>query len=193
MIRETLKNDQQERLNYLQYAQAPEVSLIGSTYYVYYAVSTFGSQNSAIGLATSTTMDCNTFTDLGSTGITSTTGNAYNAIDPSFIAAADGNKYVTFGSFWGDIYQVKMASTPTVSAGGTPYQVSYLPTGTHPREGANLVYRSGIYYLFFSEGICCGYDSSRPAAGQEYKVKVCASSSPTGGFVSSYFLMVIEK
>lgn len=32
--------------------QAPDVTNIGGTYYLYYAVSAFGSQDSAIGLAT---------------------------------------------------------------------------------------------------------------------------------------------
>lgn len=50
------------------------------TYYVYYSVSSFGSQNSGIGLATSPTLDCGSFTDHGSVGVVSKTGSAYNAI-----------------------------------------------------------------------------------------------------------------
>lgn len=57
------------------------MSKVGDTYYVYYSVSTFGVQNSAIGLATSTTMDCGSFTDVGSTGVASRAGRPYNAID----------------------------------------------------------------------------------------------------------------
>ena len=41
---------------------APDVSLVGSTYYVYYSVSQFGTQESTIGLATSDTMNCGTWT-----------------------------------------------------------------------------------------------------------------------------------
>ena len=41
---------------------APDVSLVGSTYYVYYSVSAFGTQTSTIGLATSDTMNCGTWT-----------------------------------------------------------------------------------------------------------------------------------
>lgn len=32
-------------------------------------------------------------------------------------------------------------------------------------------------------GICCGYDATRPAAGAEYKIMMCRSTSGTGGFV----------
>lgn len=77
------------------------VILVGSTYYMYYAVSTFGSQVSTIGYATSTTMEVGSWTDHGSTGISSSSGKAYNAIDPSLVQAADGSYYMSFGSFWG--------------------------------------------------------------------------------------------
>lgn len=46
-----------------------------------------------------------------------------------------------------------------------------------------MFYRSNYYYLFWSEGVCCGYDSSRPATGEEYKIRVCRSASVTGPFV----------
>lgn len=72
---------------------------------MYYAVSTFGSQNSDIGYATSATMEVGSWTDHGSTGVRSSSGSPYNAIDPNLIEA--GSSYLmNFGSFWGDIYQV---------------------------------------------------------------------------------------
>jgi arabinan endo-1,5-alpha-L-arabinosidase len=48
---------------------APDAHLIGDTYYVYYAVSSLGSQNSAIGVATSSSLDSGTWVDHGSLGI----------------------------------------------------------------------------------------------------------------------------
>lgn len=57
---------------------APDVTLVNGFYYMYYAVSSFGSQDSHIGLARSTTMDVGTWEDLGTTGVVSTTGSAYN-------------------------------------------------------------------------------------------------------------------
>lgn len=42
---------------------APDVNMIGSTYVLFYAVSAFGSQASAIGVATSTTMEVGSWID----------------------------------------------------------------------------------------------------------------------------------
>ena len=164
---------------------APDVSLVDDEYYVYYSVSSFGTQISGIGLATSTDMSCGSFTDKGSVGVSSTTGKAYNAIDANLLNDDDGTYRLTFGSFWNNIYQVDMKSPPTgVASGSTSVQLAYEPAGTHPEEGAFLVKYGSYYYLFFSYGICCGYDTTRPASGAEYKIKVCRSSKVDGGFVS---------
>jgi arabinan endo-1,5-alpha-L-arabinosidase len=48
---------------------APDAHLIGDTYYVYYAVSTLGSQNSGIGVASSKTLDSGSWTDHGALNI----------------------------------------------------------------------------------------------------------------------------
>ncbi|KAJ9623084.1 hypothetical protein H2203_006016 [Taxawa tesnikishii (nom. ined.)] len=160
---------------------APDVHQVGSTYYMYYSASSFGTQNSVIGLATSTTMDVGSWTDHGSIGITSDSGKSYNAIDGNLVQVGS-SYYMNFGSFWHDIYQAPMKSTPT-AVSGSSINLAYDPSGSHAVEGSYMVYRDNYYYLFFSAGICCGYDKSRPAAGQEYKIKVCRSTSATGGFV----------
>ncbi|PWW80504.1 Glycoside Hydrolase Family 43 protein [Tuber magnatum] len=162
---------------------APDVTKVGDTYYLYYSVSTFGSQESAIGVATSTTMEAGTWTDCGSTGVTSSAGSAYNAIDGNVVLAGDGSYYMSFGSFWGDIYSVPMGNPPLTSSGGSPKRIAYNSTGSHAIEGAFVWYRSPYYYLFFSSGVCCGYDSSRPAQGMEYRINVCRSTSANSGYV----------
>ncbi|KAK4504810.1 hypothetical protein PRZ48_002772 [Zasmidium cellare] len=162
---------------------APDVSVVGEEYYVYYTVSSFGTQNSAIGLATSSDMSCGSFNDLGGIGISSSSSKPYNAIDANLLN--DGGVYrMQFGSFWNNLYQVTMDDPPT-SPSGSSVQLSYDPAGTHPEEAAFLIKNGNYYYLFFSWGICCGYDATRPAAGQEYKIKVCRSESATGGFVDA--------
>jgi len=161
---------------------APDVQLVGSTYYMYYAVSTFGSQTSAIGVATSTTMEVGSWTDHGATGIASLAGKDYNAIDPNLIKVGS-SYYLNFGSFWDDIYQVEMKSTPTAGAGTASYNIAYNASGTHAVEGSYMFYYDDYYYLTFSSGICCGFDTSKPAAGLEYKIMVCRSTSATSGFV----------
>ncbi|KAM0131533.1 hypothetical protein ACHAP3_006894 [Botrytis cinerea] len=161
---------------------APDVHLVGSTYYMYYAVSTFGSQNSAIGVATSSTMEVGSWTDHGATGVASSAGKLYNAIDPNLILVGS-TYYLNFGSFWDDIYQVAMASTPTKAGGSASYNLAYNSTGTHSEEGSYMFYYSGYYYLLISSGICCGYDTSKPAQGAEYKIIMGRSTTATGNFV----------
>ncbi|KAI0391750.1 glycoside hydrolase family 43 protein [Xylariaceae sp. FL0594] len=161
---------------------APDVSLVGNTYYLYYSVSQFGSQNSAIGVATSTTLDVGSWTDHGATGVKSSSDKPYNAIDANLINV-NGKYYLTWGSFWKDIYQAEMKSTPlTLASGTTSYQLAYDPATT-ALEGSFVFKYGNYYYLFYSKGQCCGYDSNRPVAGKEYKIMVCRSSSATGGYV----------
>ena len=63
-----------------------------------YTVSAFGGRDSAIGLATSDTMDCGSFKDLGATGVESHTCDNYNTIDSQIFK--DCNPYqMQFGSF----------------------------------------------------------------------------------------------
>ncbi|KAL1613091.1 hypothetical protein SLS60_001323 [Paraconiothyrium brasiliense] len=160
---------------------APDVSKFGDTYYLFYSVSSFGSQSSAIGVATSTDLD--TWTDHGATGISSKSGSAYNAIDGA--AYYDGSNIVmSFGSFWGDLYSVKMNNPPlTVASGASSTRIAYKPSGSHAQEAAFIAKNGNYHYLFFSVGQCCGFDTSKPAAGGEYKIQVCRSTSATSGFV----------
>lgn len=124
---------------------------------MYYAVSTSGSQTSAIGLATSSTLEVGSWTDKGSIGVTSSSSKAYNAIDPNLIQVGS-ERLLNFGSFWHDIYQVELNSAAT-AASGSSYNIEYNSTGTSPCEGAYMFYNEPYYYLLWSSGICCGYDS----------------------------------
>lgn len=129
-------------------------------------------------------MEPNTWTDHGSVGVVSSSGKPYNAIDPNLLQD-NGKFYLTFGSFWHDIYQVSMNNPPS-SPSGSSYNLVYQPSGTHAVEGAFLYKQNGYYYLFYSAGQCCGYNTSRPPPGQEYMIKVCRSTRPNGGFVSAF-------
>ncbi|KAF3224447.1 hypothetical protein TWF106_003912 [Orbilia oligospora] len=162
---------------------APDVIYKDGLYYLYYSVSSFGSQNSAIGVATSTTMDPGTWVDHGTTGVSSRSGSPYNAID-SNVVKTDNGFYMSFGSFWGDIYQIKMDNN-LLNIAGSSYQVAWTSFGNGAMEGAFIYYRSGsgYYYLFTSWGNCCQL-VPRPPAGTEYHMRVCRSASATSGFVS---------
>ncbi|CAM1508583.1 Fc.00g054310.m01.CDS01 [Cosmosporella sp. VM-42] len=160
---------------------APDVQKVGNQYILYYSVSQFGSQNSAIGYATSSTMEYGSWTDHGSTGVKSDSSKSYNAIDGNLIKDTSGNYFLNFGSFWHDIYQVPMNAAGT-KATGASYNLAFNATGSQALEGSYMYYHSGSYYLFFSSGWCCGYNTNYPAQGEEYKIFVCKSDSVSGPF-----------
>lgn len=83
---------------------APSVSYRDGTYYVYYSVSSFGRNNSAIGLATNQTLhpdDPNyEWVDHGIV-IESVPGrDMWNAIDATLAFDEDGTPWLSFGSHW---------------------------------------------------------------------------------------------
>ncbi|KAI0752582.1 glycoside hydrolase family 43 protein [Daedaleopsis nitida] len=173
---------------------APDVSFHNGQYYAYYSVSTFGSQNSGIGLATSSSMDAGTWTDHGLV-FGSKTGDSYNAIDGNLVVDEKGAPVLTFasihpglslssGSFWANIFQVNLGSN-FQSVTSSPTQVSFNSTSPQPEEGAFVWKHGSFYYLFFSSGTCCGFTgpSSLPPAGNEYKVFVGRSSFAHGPFL----------
>lgn len=150
---------------------------------MYYTVSTFGVQNSAIGYATSPDMEAGSWTDRGHTGISSREGDDFNAIDASLMRDISTSAYsVTFGSFWGGIFQIPMEGDATTAA-GQPFNIAHNSTGANAIEGPFVHERDGWYYLFFSSGQCCGYDTDFPAPGEEYKIYVCRSQSVGGPYV----------
>src|SRR5947208_2332471 len=91
---------------------APDVVFRNNQYYLYYAVSTFGSQVSAIGLTTSPTLNPAAanygWSDRGAV-IQSGNGSAYNTIDPSILQdATTGRMWMSFGSYWNGIYVTEL-------------------------------------------------------------------------------------
>ena len=165
-------------------AQAPDVQKVRDHYYVYYAVSTLGSQTSAIGVATSRTMKSGSWTDHGAV-IQSTPDDEYNAIDPNLFED-DGDLLLTFGSYWHNLFQVHLNYNATEPI-SDPRNVAYEPAGNHRIEGSYLYKYGPFYYLFYSWGVAGHYDTKMPAPGQEYRIKVCRSRFPSWGFVSAPF------
>ncbi|KAI9984336.1 hypothetical protein PInf_005684 [Phytophthora infestans] len=160
---------------------APDVHQLGDWYYLHYAVSSFGSQHSAIGVARSKSMDVGTWKD-GGTVVTSDPSKPLNAIDPNLIRV-NGEFYLNFGSSWQDIFQVHLSNPPVApSVAIDPYQIGFT-SDREVVEGSYLFHYGKYYYLFMSKGKCCGYDKSRPAPGKEYRILACRSSKATEGFV----------
>lgn len=124
----------------------------------------------------------------------------YNRIDANFLVDSVGNYYLSFGSYWQDIFQVRMADPPTQIIPNTMKHLemnltSHLPKGENPSEGSfQFRYKTNgteFYYLFFSSGYCCG---NQPVPkGDEYKIMVCRSEGPSGPFVDKNGTSCLEK
>ncbi|OBZ69045.1 putative arabinan endo-1,5-alpha-L-arabinosidase A [Grifola frondosa] len=139
---------------------------------------------SAIGLATSPSMDPGTWTDHGQV-FSSTTGDEYNAIDPNLSTDEHGAPVLTFGSFWSDLFQVNLAADLKMVI-SSPVQVSFNSTPPQPEEGSFIWKHGNFHYLFFSSGLCCGFNASAlPPPGNEYKVFVGHSTSVHGPFLDA--------
>jgi arabinan endo-1,5-alpha-L-arabinosidase len=146
-------------------------------------VSTLGSQTSAMGLATSESMKLGSWTDHGSIGVESDPSKPYNAIDANLFLDA-WRMLLNFGSYWHNIFQVEMNDEATMAT-SEPQNIAYEPKGIHRVEGPYMFKHGQFYYLFYSQGIAGHYAEDRPAEGEEYRIKVCRSMVPTGGFVSA--------
>ncbi|QNP72909.1 arabinan endo-1,5-alpha-L-arabinosidase [Streptomyces roseirectus] len=159
-------------------AWAPDISYRGGKYLLYYAVSTFGSNKSAIGLATSATGLPGSWTDQG-TVYTSATSSDYNAIDPNLFVDGDGKWWLSFGSWWTGLKMIQLdpGTGKQLASNTTRYSIASRPTGTKAVEAPFVVKRGSYYYLFASYDTCCAGTSST------YKVKVGRATSVTGPYV----------
>ncbi|GHH45414.1 arabinan endo-1,5-alpha-L-arabinosidase [Streptomyces candidus] len=157
---------------------APDISYHGGKYLMYYSVSSFGSNKSAIGLATSTTGEAGSWSDRGAV-YTSTTSSDYNAIDPNLFVDDDGTWWLSFGSWWTGIKLIRVdPATGKQHTGDTARRpLASRPTGTKAVEAPYIVKRGGYYYLFASYDTCCAGTSST------YKIKVGRSTKVTGPYV----------
>ncbi|MBE4739800.1 arabinan endo-1,5-alpha-L-arabinosidase [Streptomyces caniscabiei] len=158
-------------------AWAPDISYQGGKYLMYYSVSTFGSNKSAIGLAGSTTGLPGSWADHGIV-YSSSASNDYNAIDPNLFVDDDGTWWLSFGSWWTGLKMIQInPSTGKQLAGDTTrYSLASRPTATKAVEAPFVVKRGGFYYLFASYDTCCA------GTGSTYKVKVGRATSVTGPY-----------
>ncbi len=152
---------------------APDVRSYNGKWWLYYSISTFGSNTSCIGLASKTGSLSNSgWTDNGLV-IRSTSSNSYNAIDPNLVIDAANQPWLVFGSWWNGIYLTRLDAA-TMKPTGSLTNIARRSGGI---EAPHIVYRSGYYYLFVSVGVCCqGVNST-------YKIAYGRSSSITGPYL----------
>jgi arabinan endo-1,5-alpha-L-arabinosidase len=138
------------------YFWAPDVIFLTNRYLLYYSVSTFGKNTSAIGLATNPTLDASNpnhaWTDQGIV-IQSSRSNNFNVIDPAVTQDAEGNLWLAFGSFWSGIKLVQL--NPATGKRITPDSPMYSLAHNDSIEAAFIYHHENRYHLFVNWGICC--------------------------------------
>jgi arabinan endo-1,5-alpha-L-arabinosidase len=157
---------------------APDVSYHHGMYWLYYAVSSFGSEVSAIGLATSSTAAPGSWIDQGLVFSSQAAPPWYNAIDPGLVTDAAGNLWLSFGSWWTGIYMIQIdpSTGKQLATNTTVYHLAERFDISKGIEGAYIYRHGGYYYLFVSLDNCC-------SANATYHIAVGRSSSPTGPYV----------
>jgi arabinan endo-1,5-alpha-L-arabinosidase len=162
---------------------APDVSLVNGKYYMYYSVSTFGSNRSCIGLAINKTLDPTSpdfeWVDQEKVIESFPGRDDFNAIDPNLAADGAGRYFLSFGSFWGGIKMVEidpqtgkpLENPPKVIPLATRLGVQY-----NPIEAPFILKENDWYYLFVSWDFCCR------GVRSDYKIAVGRSREITGPY-----------
>lgn len=174
---------------------APDIAYHNGKYYLYYSVSQFGRNNSAIGVATNETLhpddpDYN-WKDHGPVVQSVPGRNLWNAIDPNLAFDNEGTPWLTFGSYWLGIKIVKLkdnlteiAEKPqtwhTIAARHRFWKLDERSGGDSMNgdiEAPFIFKKNGYYYLFASWDRCCAGENST------YKIVVGRSKSITGPYL----------
>ncbi|MBC6613026.1 arabinan endo-1,5-alpha-L-arabinosidase [Hymenobacter sp. BT507] len=170
---------------------APDISFANGQYSLFYSVSAFGKNTSAIGLATNKTLDPTSpefkWVD-HSLVVQSVPGrDMWNAIDPNLVRDATGTPWLTFGSFWDGIKLVQLR--PDLTGPAEPQQwrtIAHRPrdpklNDSLPGDGAieaPFIFKKGkYYYLFASFDYCCRGPQST------YKMMVGRSEDVRGPYL----------
>jgi len=170
---------------------APDISYANGQYSLFYSISTFGKNRSAIGLATNKTLDPKSpsfkWVDHGEVLASVPGRDMWNAIDPNLARDDKGTPWLAFGSFWNGIKLVQLR--PDLGGPAEPAQwrtIARRPraatlTDSLPGDGAiegPFIFRHGdYYYLFVSFDYCCRGPQST------YKMMVGRARTITGPYL----------
>jgi len=172
---------------------APDIRYHDGRYHLFYSVSRFGRNTSAIGHATNVTLDAEDpayeWVDHGPVVRSVPGRDLWNAIDPNLAIDAAGAPWLAFGSYFGGIKLVKLG--PDLNAPARPQEWHTLAARHRywklPDDAAGdplngsieapfLFRKDGWYYLFVSWDVCCRGPAST------YKVVVGRSREITGPY-----------
>lgn len=170
---------------------APDISYHNGKYYLYYAVSAFGKNTSAIGVAVNTTLDSASanfkWEDKGMVVQSVPGRDLWNAIDPNVIVDNNNTPWLSFGSFWEGMKLVKLdTSFTTVAQPQEWYTIARRPrdfnlsdssAGNAAIEAPFIFKKGDYYYQFVSWDYCCRAEKS------DYKVVVGRSKQVMGPYL----------
>lgn len=170
---------------------APDIIFHNGKYYLYYSVSAFAKNTSAIGLAINSTLDVNDpaykWEDQGIVIQSIPNRDLWNAIDPNLMIDEKGTPWLAFGSFWEGLKMVKLAddlksiAKPqewyTIARRERSFELADDNPGDAALEAPFIFKKNGWYYLFLSWDLCCRGENST------YKVVVGRSKKAIGPYV----------
>lgn len=141
---------------------APDISYVDGRYRLYYAVSTFGSNRSAVGLFTSPTLDPKApgygWRDEGLV-VQSTPASDFNAIDPNFIRDRDGRDWLALGSFWTGLKLFALDRNGKLARpGAAPVSIARRPVPAGAPDAVEapfIIAHGGYHWLIASYDYCC--------------------------------------
>jgi len=158
---------------------APDGIHLGGRYLLYYAVSSFGKNGSAIGLMTNPTLDPADprfkWTDRGIVVQSVNRKDDFNAIDPAASRDANGNLWLAFGSFWSGIKMIQL--DPQTGKRIAPNSPMYSLAFNDSIEASYIHHHGAYYYLFVNWGLCCRGTNST------YEIRVGRSPKITGPYL----------
>ena len=172
-------------------AWAPDISGLNGKFYLYYALSSFGVNKSAIGLAVNETLDPSSprykWVDQGLVVRSQPAEDDFNCIDPNLVIQDKRHVWLCWGSFWGGIKMRRIdPATGKLSVTDTTlYSLASRPR-LHPHqtppvedaiEAPTIVRRGDYWYLFASYDFCCRGTNST------YNVKVGRARKVTGPYL----------
>lgn len=165
---------------------APDIQYFNGQYHLYYSVSTFGSQRSVIGLATSKSVNPASkdyqWIDQGLVVESFPEKDDFNAIDPAVFADKNGKAYLYWGSYWTGLKGIEINPQTGKPARADRLEYKALAQRTDRGFPTNIeapfvVQHGDYYYLMASWDFCCAGEDST------YKVVVGRSKTALGPFL----------
>ena len=170
---------------------APDIIEKDGTWYLYYSVSAFAKNTSAIGVVTNKTLDHESenykWTDHGIVVRSVPDRDMWNAIDPNIVFDENDTAWMSFGSFWNGLKMVKLADNlleiaepeewRSIARRERSFELDNKDPGDAALEAPFIFKKGDWYYQFLSWDLCCRGENST------YKVVVGRSKNATGPYM----------